>query len=75
MFGIIISIVYLFTMLGNSLCILNEERFLNHIGVNSKSRHPIPKQLAELIRTIKTLFTIPLCISNLLFIMYEILLG
>ncbi|KAI5180598.1 immediate early response 3-interacting protein 1 [Nematocida sp. AWRm80] len=74
MFGII-TIVYVFTLLGNSICILNEERVLNNLGIGRKSKYMVLRQLSELIRTFKTLFIIPLIVSNCIFILYEILLG
>ncbi|KAH9385616.1 immediate early response 3-interacting protein 1 [Nematocida major] len=69
------TILYTFTMLGNSVCILNEDRFLNNVGICRKSDHASIRQLSELIRTVKTLCFIPLIIVNSLFICYWMLLG
>lgn len=69
------TILYTFTMLGNSVCILNEERFLNNLGISRKNDHASIRQLSELIRTVKTLSFIPLIVINSLFILYWLLLG
>ncbi|EHY65937.1 immediate early response 3-interacting protein 1 [Nematocida ausubeli] len=69
------TILYTFTMLGNSVCILNEDRFLNNLGICRKSENGAVRQLSELIRTIKTLSFIPLIIINILFIVYWLILG
>ncbi|KAI5166931.1 immediate early response 3-interacting protein 1 [Nematocida sp. AWRm78] len=69
------TILYTFTMLGNSVCILNEERFLDNLGISRKSENAVVRQLSELIRTIKTLSFIPLIIINTLFIIYWLILG
>ncbi|KAI5192380.1 immediate early response 3-interacting protein 1 [Nematocida sp. AWRm77] len=74
MFGFA-TIVYIFTMLGNAVCILNEERFLRNVGVTSKSPSLPVRQLAELLRTVKTLFVIPLIFVNCGFMLYEFFLG
>ncbi|KAI5189817.1 immediate early response 3-interacting protein 1 [Nematocida minor] len=74
MFGIE-TILYTFTMLGNSICILNEDRFLSNLGISRKSDHATIRQLSELIRTVKTLSFIPLIVINILFIIYWLLLG
>ncbi|EIJ89198.1 immediate early response 3-interacting protein 1 [Nematocida parisii] len=69
------AILYTFTMLGNSVCILNEERFLDNLGITRKSENAVVRQLSELIRTIKTLSFIPLIVINILFIIYWLILG
>lgn len=74
MFGIF-SIVYILVMLANAACILNEERFLCNIGIGKNSSHATLRQLAEIIRVVKTICTIPLILLNTLFIVYEILFG
>ncbi|KAI5186652.1 immediate early response 3-interacting protein 1 [Nematocida homosporus] len=74
MFGIL-TIVYILVLLGNAFCILNEERFLNNLGISKKSKYPALQQLADLIKTVKTVFIIPLIFANSLFMVYEVLLG
>lgn len=74
MFGIT-TIVYILAMLGNAVCILNEERFLRNAGISNKSSNLAVRQLAELLRTVKTLCVIPLVFANCVFMLYELLLG
>ncbi|KAI5172255.1 immediate early response 3-interacting protein 1 [Nematocida sp. LUAm3] len=74
MFGLV-SLVYIFVLFGNAICILNEKRFLNKIGVSKGSGNLASRQAAELLGTFRSFFKFPLLFINVIFIMYEFFLG
>lgn len=78
MFGLL-TIVYSMTFLTNAVCILNEERFLNRVGIrleySNKKDSGMRRKIAEMIRGVKTVAMIPLIAANAVFILYELVLG
>jgi len=64
----------------NSICILNEERFLSKIGWNTQhagfGEDPgVKVQALNLIRAVKTVMKVPLIPLNIMMIVCELLFG
>jgi len=62
----------------NSIAVLNEERFLRRIGLGDKSnfeRSTIQLQLVNILRSVRTILTIPLLFMNLFTIIIVLIFG
>lgn len=76
----LLSLIYSFVFLLNSVVILNEKRFLDRVclPLNKEQRSTLPKanrKLVEFIIMVRTVFEFPLIFLNIVFIVYELLLG
>lgn len=70
------SIIFFFVLLANSVCILNQDRFLLNFDLkydrDNRSSSTLKGTLAALIYKVQTLFTWPLIILNIISIIFQI---
>jgi Yos1-like len=75
MFAILLTGLYAMIFALNAVCILNDSRFLNKLGIREMREPGLWKKVAEMIKAAKTLCTIPLIVLNSVCILYELILG
>ena len=76
----IFSLFYALAFLSNGVVILNSNAFLNKVCLPLQEEHratlsPTKRKLVDFIRTTRAVCESPLIVLNILFVLYEILLG